>query len=479
MKTPTPPVQVDAAALRAAGRTPPLPATLALVDGRTLELERALRVLPGKRLVAQAQLDDECVLAKLFIADGAERHLRREREGIAALEVAAIPTPERVAEVALTGGGWLLATRFLTDAKSLDEAWRHAPHAPGEATALAVLAPALALLARMHHAGLAQRDLHLGNFLDCEGRLFVIDGDSVESHPAPLAPEHARANLAILLAQLPPAWDARLDALLEPYVAAGGPPPPHPALLTDIRAVRQRRLDDILAKSVRDCTLFAVERNLSRFRSVVRDEAAALAPLLAAPDAFIAAGHLLKNGNSATVAQVELDGRALVVKRYNLKSAAHAASRLLRPSRAWHAWRAAHRLRFIGVGTPRPLAMIEARIGPLRRRAWLVSEHSSGRALGEVLDPEQPPPAPIADALLTTFGSLREALITHGDLKASNLLWQDDSLMLIDLDATTVHHSHAAFTRAWRRDRARLLRNWAPDSVLHHWLEHHLPAAAE
>lgn len=465
----------DAAALRAAGRQPPLPCRLALADGRELELLRSLRVLPGKRLTAQARLDGAPVLAKLFLADGAQRRLAREREGLAALAAAGIPTPALVTEAPLDSGGGLIATHFHGGAHSLAERWSSVPRPAGDAAALALLAPALATLARMHAAGLTQSDLHLGNFLLDGDALLVVDGDAVERHAAPLARDTASANLAILLAQLPPQWDAHLVALLAPYTAAGGIAPDPVALQREVMRVREWRLADLLKKSVRECSLFAVTQSPTRFTSAVRDEATALVPLLDDPDGAIARGTLLKDGNTATVAQVVLDGRTLVVKRYNLKNAAHALSRLWRPSRAWHAWRAAHRLSFLGIATPRPLALIEERAGPLRRRAWLVMEHCPGANLLDLLDPDQPPHEDIAAALLDTLRSLHAARVHHGDLKATNLLWHAGRLFLIDLDATTAHASAASFKRAWARDRARLLRNWPEGSVLRVWLERNVP----
>lgn len=463
------------AELRAAGRNPPLPCRIVLEDGRSLELLRALRILPGKRLVAEARLDGAAVLAKLFLADGAERHAARERDGIAALQAAAIPTPAPVADAPLNGGGRLIATRFLEDAISLAEAWDMAPRPPGDADAIALLAPALATLARMHAAGLAQADLHPGNFLLHDGALWVIDGDAVTRAPTALPTAAATANLAILLAQLPPAWDEQLPALLAPYTTAGGQVTDAPTLLAEVASVRAWRLDDLLAKSVRECSLFAVGRSATRFTSVVRDEADALAPLLADPDAAVRNGVLLKDGNSATVARVVLGTRELVVKRYNLKHLGHALSRAWRPSRAWHSWRVAHRLRFLDIATPRPLALIEERLGPLRRRAWLVTELCPGRNLLELLAPDQPPPADIARELVTSFSALHAARIQHGDLKATNLLWHEGRLNFIDLDATTAHRDAHRFERAWARDRARLLRNWPPECVLARWLDEHLP----
>lgn len=469
----------DATALRAAGRSPALPFRIALADGRELDMLRLLRVLPGKRLVGEALVDGRPVLAKLFIASGSARHWQQECAGIEALRAASVPTPPAVAALALAGGGHALLTEFLASAESLDQAWsRLATHAPGDATATALLLPALAMLGRMHAAGLIQEDLHLGNFLNSKGQLFVIDGDAVRSLAAgkPLTALQAVRNLAILLAQLPDEWDAQRHPLLSAYSEALGLARPDEELLQrEVADVRARRLNDFLAKSVRDCTLFSVKRSFGRFTAAVRSAADSLAPLLAAPDAAMRRGQLLKDGGTCTVTKVAASGRPLVVKRYNLKSARHAVSRLWRPSRAWHSWREGHRLQFLGISTPAPLALVEERIGPLRRRAWLITEFCPGKNLLEHLAADRAPPDAEAAALAGLFTAMHRMQITHGDLKATNLLWHDGNVFVIDLDATVQHRSPTAYARAWRRDRARLLRNWPAASALHRWLDETLP----
>ena len=67
--------------------------------------------------------------------------------------------------------------------------------------------------------------------------------------------------------------------------------------------------------------------------------------------------------------------------------------------------------------------------------------------------------------------------ISHGDLKATNLLWDAGQVLLIDLDAVVQHRSPTTHARAWRRDRTRLLRNWPADCVLQRWLDARLPPA--
>jgi tRNA A-37 threonylcarbamoyl transferase component Bud32 len=186
---------------------------------------------------------------------------------------------------------------------------------------------------------------------------------------------------------------------------------------------------------------------------------------------------LLKDGNTCTVARVDVGGRALTIKRYNLKNPRHALSRCWRPSRAWHAWLSGHRLAFLGVPTPALLALVEERAGPLRRRAFLITEFCPGTSLLQQPSPECEPDADEAAAITALFRTLHHQRITHGDMKATNFLWHGKRLVILDLDAMVQHPSDDAFARGWRRDRARFLRNWPPDSALHRWLDAHLPEA--
>ena len=81
----------------------------------------------------------------------------------------------------------------------------------------------------------------------------------------------------------------------------------------------------------------------------------------------------------------------------------------------------------------------------------------------------------MAQALVSLFRTLYALRISHGDLKATNLLWDQGRIVLIDLDAMVQHRSVRQHARAWQRDRSRLLRNWPQDSVLYQWLEANLP----
>lgn len=445
--------------LERAGWQLPMPFSLDLPDGGRLEFRRILRWLPGRRVSGEARWNGKTVFAKLFIGDAAQRHGTREQQGLAALQAHALPTPELLASLEIPAGGMLVLSEFIPDARSLD----------GAVGDLSLLLPAFALLGRLHAAGLVHDDLHPGNFLFVGNQPLLIDGDGIHSAPA----GRQLDNLALLLSQLPVDVDARRESLLAAYATTVD----QCDLEKLVDAWRERRRERFLAKTLRNCTQFAVDREKRRFLAVLRDEQAPLASLLARPDAAIDGGRRLKSGATCTVAAVEIDGLAVVVKRYNLKNWRHALSRAWRPSRAWHSWREAHRLAFYGIATPKPVALLEERWGALRGRAFLITEFCPGRSLAECLCAEVVPDSVLAHAIEVFFAALCRLRITHGDLKATNLLWHEGLLHAIDLDAMTQHRSASAFQRAWRRDRARLLRNWPDGSPLHDWLARVLPAA--
>lgn len=471
--------------LKNAGRCPRLPLLLHLPEDH-LELREWLRVLPKRRYVARAEWQGRQVLAKLLVGSRAGHQVRRECDGAGWLTEQGFDTPQLLATgYRADAGGWLLFD-YLEDAESLADRWRAvAAQPPLSGPQKAVLGAALEAIGALHGRGLWQEDLHLDNLLCHEDRLYWVDAGSIRSvQPGQLLPaKQALANLGVFFAQLPAAFDGFIAELMAHSYQHGGDRPPLPlaALQQQVARARQRRLADYLGKVGRDCSLFSVRRGPREMRAMLRSEVDAVRPLLDDPDRYIDKGDILKAGGSSTVARVLLNERSLVVKRYNIKGFGHWLRRFWRPSRAWHSWREGHRLRFLGVATPQPLAMLERRRCWLRGSSYLVTEYLEGENLLArfASHVQGSPPQDELAALDNLFATLDREKISHGDLKGTNLIWHDGRWTLIDLDAMHQHRLRRGYLRALARDRTRFLRNWPVDSALYKLLDGKFPQATE
>ncbi|PBQ11687.1 serine/threonine protein kinase [Pseudomonas congelans] len=474
--------------LKTAGRTPELPMSLTLADAAgsaELQLLTLLRVLPGQRYVGAGVWRGRPVLAKLLVGDKAARHFQRELAGVKLLAEQGLTTPLLLADGLQDGeGGWLLF-EFLEQASSLGDAWNAVQHLPPLADEQqTVLGEALSAIARQHAKGLWQEDLHLDNLLRHNGQLYLIDGAGIRAEQAgtPLSRQKVLENLGVFFAQLPRSFEPFTEELLVYYLLSNAEHGlPMEALQKQIDKVRSWRLKDFMSKTVRDCSLFSVEDSASVFRAIRREEEPAMLPVLSQADALLDKGHLYKTGGAASVGRVEVSGRTLVIKRYNIKNFSHWLKRFWRPSRAWHSWREGNRLMFLGIATPKPLAVQEKRFLGLRSKAWLVTEFIDGPDIIErfaaYVESGDAPEVELL-ALDWLFAQLIQARISHGDFKGHNLFWHVDRWAMIDLDAMQQHSSQSSFAAAYARDRARFMRNWPAQSALHQLLEQRLPKLA-
>lgn len=474
--------------LQKSGRAPGLPLSIELADAAgpaQLQLLSLLRVLPGQRYVGAGVWRGRTVLAKLMVGAKAARNFQRELNGVRLLAEQGLTTPQLLADGLQEGeGGWLLF-EFLEGAHSLGDAWDAVASLPVLADEqVAVLAEALTAIGQMHLKGLWQEDLHLDNLLRQGGKLYLIDGAGicVDEAGKPLSRQKVLENLGVFFAQLPISLEPFIEELLVHYLLSNGEHAlPLEALLKQVEKVRAWRLHDFLNKTGRDCSLFSVQQGAFALRAVRREEEPAMLPVLARADALLDHGHLYKTGGAASVGKVEVDGRTLVIKRYNIKGFAHWLKRFWRPSRAWHSWREGNRLAFLGIATPKPLALLETRFLWLRGKAYLVTEHFPGPDIIERFAPyvEQgdAPEAELA-ALDRLFADLLRERISHGDLKGHNVFWADGRWALIDLDSMCQHRSASSFAAAYARDRARFMRNWPVGSVLYQVIDGRLPKAS-
>lgn len=443
-----------------------------------------VRRIPERRLVCRGEWDGQQVYAKLFLGDQAARYAARDARGARALAAHGIATPALLHAGAIAGqAGQVLIYAAVPDGLDAEQAW-----AAAETSQRRQLAASLVEAVAAHHAaGLIQTDLYLRNFLCAGDVVHTLDGDGIRVHSAPIPWRQALPNLALLLSKFDVEDDRHIPELLQIYAGRRDWRTSEDML----SALQERTMATRIAvarqyaqkKVLRDCTDVLVEQGFYRFLAVNRAQRSAeLDRIVENPDAWLDTPDCirLKNGNTCTVGQVRAGDRKIVVKRYNIKNLRHGMGRLLRRTRASASWSNAYLLGMLGIATASPLALIERRLGPLRREAYFLAEFVDGPDIAAVfadagigMDQKQEVAARTAQLLyrLYLLG------IEHGDLKAANLKIVDGKPLLLDLDAMRLHRRTAWFERRHARDLRRFLKNWQQDQATLLMLKNAIEAA--
>ena len=328
----------------------------------------------------------------------------------------------------------------------------------------------LAALARMHGYGIRQRDLHVDNFLVARGQAFAIDGERVDTSCV-VNDSHRLDDIARLLAhysteELPP-----VEQLAKSYEVAAGNALPRRGVRDLARraaSARRRRVRKFIAKTVRECTAFVVRAGVGRRVIAARDDdEPQLQAIIADPERALATGECLNRGNTTVASRVG----DLVVRRYKAKGRWHRLVLRLWTGRARRAWQAGHGLRFAGLATPRPRALIEViRPGIGEAAAYLVLDHVEGEPLAgavEVACSGTGLDVDLSAALAKVFGAWRELRFGIGDTRPGNFVVSAGRVHVLELDRAVFCRGAWRFGRHHRRDRDRFLRNWLEAPV---WL---------
>jgi tRNA A-37 threonylcarbamoyl transferase component Bud32 len=171
--------------------------------------------------------------------------------------------------------------------------------------------------------------------------------------------------------------------------------------------------------------------------------------------------NAFKHDRTTTVMRINLATKDIVLKRYNARTLGHAFSRMLRKTRARRCWNMSYAFDDAGLNVATPVLMMEKRFGPLRFNAYFASELLAGEellsALPRMVDVEK---KLVVEAVYGAFAKMQKAKITHGDLKASNLIWGQGKLYFIDLDAAQKHRSLVTWNVGHKKDRRRFRKNW-------------------
>ncbi|MBA3018640.1 MAG: hypothetical protein KKH20_01855 [Proteobacteria bacterium] len=461
----------DSQHLRNSGRNLEVPLRLLLKsDGSSAELvcNKIMRIIPGKRIVCAGKWNKKQVAVKIFLSSGsAKRHCEREIKGINALKNAGIKTPALLLHGDLQQDDTpVLVFQRIIPALNPSEVF---DMAETDEKRSALLKRIAVVIAEQHETGLKQKDLHLGNFLISNNDIYTIDGDTVDTGQAgtPLPKAMSLNNVALFMAQLNPNFDHLFSAVFQAYTAKRSWPSDSSLfnqLLKEVKLQRKNRSKKYLHKIFRECTSFVCHKSWSSHMVCDRNSYyGEMKSLLSDPDSAIGSSRLLKDGNSATVALAEVNGKLLVIKRYNIKSFGHALKRCPRNTRAWSSWLNAHRLELLGIPTPKPIAFLEKRWGPFRSTSYYISEYIDGTDLYRLITSDRSKEINI-EALSIKFGAmlklLADANMSHGDFKATNFIVAGEKLYIIDIEGMREHNCRWSLKRSLKRDCRRFMKNW-------------------
>lgn len=447
------------------------PFELVLANGDVFMAERVVRLIPKKRMVVFGTLNQKQVVAKLFFErKRAKEHLRKDVAGVKTLQENKIPTPELYYEgTAKDKRVLVLIFERLTYADSLYALWQMR-NDNNTSEMLFLLKAVVKEIATQHVLGVLQHDLHLKNFLLTDKTVYTLDGGQIELFPV-LLPKKASINsLALFLAQLGAGVEDIQEALFRHYAKLRGwvlKKDDLTDLFLAIKKWNDSRWEKFEKKIMRNSSDFARVEDWQTFGMYDRAYAGSeFNAFLKQPESVFQSkqAKVLKAGRSSTVIKISLDQHTYVIKRYNLKSFSHRMRRMLRPTRAFTSWRLTQKMNLLGVKTAKPIAFIEKRFFGLRGKSYFVMEHVPGEHVGQYLARVANDEAAVDKMVQRIVGLLKTLAkleITHGDLKATNLLiTESEQPLLIDFDGAAEHRSITSLRAGWRREIKRFLANF-------------------
>jgi len=186
---------------------------------------------------------------------------------------------------------------------------------------------------------------------------------------------------------------------------------------------------------------------------------------LTPPSKFV----ICKDGSRSLVGKYNLsDGTECVLKYYYPKNLAKKINYGLRGSRCMRSWIAARAFELLKIPTAGAMMIHEEKraAGIMLKQSFLACQLAPGIPLHHVTD--EASLREVAAQLKETFSTMATYRISHGDLKANNIIVDiNNRARFIDLDGATLLAPENKWLSLWERDRNRFLRNWPENSPAH------------
>ena len=416
-----------------------------VIPNETITPLKILRTMLPKRLTLKALWNNQVVVIKIFKNQAARKELKAYKQ----LKRNHILFPD----ILLTGTashGSFIIFKYLENELNDFKNW-------GEDRQKSVLKNIITLVASMHSKKLLQMDLHLGNFILYQKKLYVLDTSTIK-YPLILKKEKKLLNLALFFKQLPVLMRKKfVPILLKHYLKLAPKNFQSFGYLLLQEKINQaiivcdnNKRKHFFKKCQRNSTQFLKKKNIICQKALYND---ALKTFLENMNKEIKRGILIKNGNTATV--VVTQNKKFVIKRYN---------KILKLKRALHSWKFSNELIRLEFPTLNPIALIQK-----KNTTYFVSEYIRGATARDFFDDL----SVTLDRRLRMISKIVQCLemlyalqFCHGDLKDTNFIISHDAVYIIDLDGIKFHKNKKKFEYLFKKEIQRLLLNWQHDGVL-------------
>lgn len=170
------------------------------------------------------------------------------------------------------------------------------------------------------------------------------------------------------------------------------------------------------------------------------------------PEELVSTGEKLRAVGVRRTVELVWGPQRFVLKHYVEPSWPHSVKQLVQSSRARRTWKSAHRLADAGVATPRPVACVECRWGPLRRDSYLMYPYVPGHELAEYIAGKKDSTPDVIQEYWRQLADLWQHLArlraSLGDANLTNFIVSPTGrLWVIDLDKARFHQF--AQSAAW------------------------------
>jgi tRNA A-37 threonylcarbamoyl transferase component Bud32 len=404
-----------------------------------------LRAIPGRRKVYDASWENKGVIIKVFSHRiNARRHLRREWLGLKRLASHGLSAPKPLFYGQTEEGKWAVVVEKIAESSTILDIYLKTPDQTNKFSLLLMICKEIA---KQHTKGILQKDLHLGNFLLVNDKIFALDVGQMRFLKYEADKKSSILQLATLAFYLPHNNTRLIKKLCEEYFKARGW---HYGKTDQILFQKQldkhkkRMLRKGLQKSMRTSKRFLRIKTNGYF--AIFDKAFCQQTesrnFIEKIDKLMDEGRILKTGNTCYVSRLSWNDKDIVVKRYNHKGFTHSLRHTIKKSRARRGWIHGHRLGMLGIATPKPLAFIEQLKKKLIWKSYLVTEYVEGHKLCNFLKNNNTTKKQhqiINDQIKELLDEMDKNHITHGDLKHTNILITDKGPVLTDLDGMKAH----------------------------------------